>query len=54
MKTLMRLLAIAAVVATLAGCASDPRYGQGMQWVVDQQAERTRLQSQGFPQYSNF
>jgi uncharacterized lipoprotein len=45
MQTLKRLLALAAIVATLTGCASDPRYSQGLQWVVDQQKERTRLQS---------
>jgi hypothetical protein len=54
MKAFTRLLTLAAILATLAGCASDPRYSQGLQWVVDQQKERSRLQSQGFPQYSNF
>jgi len=54
MKAIKHLFALAAIVATLAGCASDPRSSQGLQWVVDQQKERSRLQSQGFPQYSNF
>jgi hypothetical protein len=35
----------------LAGCASDPRYKQGLGWVVSQEEERQRLQAQGFPQY---
>lgn len=45
-------LALAAIVGVLAGCASDPRYSQGLQWVVEQEAERQRLQAQGFPQYN--
>jgi hypothetical protein len=40
-------------VAVLAGCASDPRSAQGRNWVVEQQAERTRLEAQGFPQYAH-
>ena len=36
---------------TLAGCASDPRYKEGLNWVVSQEQERKRLQAQGFPQY---
>lgn len=54
MKAFKHLLALAAILATLSGCASDPRHSQGLQWVVEQQTERSRLQSQGFPQYSNF
>jgi hypothetical protein len=38
--------------ALLAGCATDPRYAQGRTWVVEQEAERARLQAQGFPQYA--
>jgi hypothetical protein len=37
----------------LAGCATDPRSAQGRNWVVEQQAERTRLEAQGFPQYAH-
>lgn len=40
-------------VAVLAGCATDPRSAQGRNWVVEQQAERTRLEAQGFPQYAH-
>jgi uncharacterized lipoprotein len=46
--------ALAAVLAllALAGCASDPRYGQGVEWVQWQEAEKKRLDDAGFPQYS--
>lgn len=49
------LKVILAVVAlgALAGCASDPRYKQGVEWVVWQEAERQRLQAAGFPQYNH-
>jgi hypothetical protein len=38
--------------ATLAGCASDPRYSQGLQWVQENAAEKQRLEASGFPQYT--
>lgn len=46
--------ALAALLAllALAGCASDPRYQQGVQWVVEQEAEKKRLNDAGFPQYT--
>jgi hypothetical protein len=46
--------ALAAVLAliVLAGCASDPRYSQGVEWVVSQEAEKKRLDDAGFPQYT--
>jgi uncharacterized lipoprotein len=45
-------LAAALVLIVLAGCASDPRYSQGVEWVVSQEAEKKRLDDAGFPQYS--
>ena len=47
-----RIIWIALAAAALAGCASDPRPSQGVQWVVDGAAERERLEKMGFPQYS--
>lgn len=46
--------AFAAMLATLAltGCASDPRYAQGLEWVQWQEAEKKRLNDAGFPQYT--
>jgi hypothetical protein len=41
------------VLGILGGCASDPRYGQGIEWVQWQEAERHRLQAAGFPQYNH-
>jgi uncharacterized lipoprotein len=50
-----RLRAVLAVVAlaTLAGCASDPRYSQGVEWVQWNEQEKKRLQAAGFPQYNH-
>ena len=47
-----RVLLMVLALLALAGCASDPRYKQGLSWVVSQEEERQRLQAQGFPQYS--
>jgi hypothetical protein len=44
-------LAAALAVLTLAGCASDPRWNEGVGWVVWQEQERQRLQALGFTQY---
>jgi hypothetical protein len=38
--------------AILAGCASDWRYAQGLEWVVWNEQEKARLEAQGFPQYN--
>jgi hypothetical protein len=45
-------LAVALALIALAGCASDPRYAQGVDWVVSQEAEKKRLDDAGFPQYT--
>lgn len=45
-------LAAVLVLIVLAGCASDPRYSQGVEWVVSQEAEKKRLDDAGFPQYT--
>lgn len=37
---------------TLAGCASDPRFKQGVAWVEYNEAQKRQLQAQGFPQYN--
>jgi hypothetical protein len=44
-------LAAALALLALAGCASDPRYSQGIEWVQWQEAEKKRLDDAGFPQY---
>jgi hypothetical protein len=49
---LARTLLMTIALVTVAGCASDPRYKQGLDWVTYQEEERKRLQAQGFPQYS--
>jgi hypothetical protein len=50
-RTPRAALAAALVLLALAGCASDPRYQQGIEWVVSQEAEKKRLDDAGFPQY---
>jgi hypothetical protein len=49
---MMRLLVLMLLGAALAGCASDPRYKQGLEWVQWNEQEKKRLNAQGFPQYS--
>jgi hypothetical protein len=53
-KTMKLIRVVLVIVAgfVAAGCASDPRRDKGLSWVVEQQQERSRLQAQGFPQYS--
>jgi outer membrane biogenesis lipoprotein LolB len=48
-----RVLLALVALSVLAGCASDPRYSQGIEWVQWQEAERQRLQAAGFPQYNH-
>jgi PBP1b-binding outer membrane lipoprotein LpoB len=47
-----RLLLWALLAAMLVGCASDPRYKQGLEWVQWNEQEKKRLNAQGFPQYN--
>lgn len=51
-NTSIRIALATVAIAILGGCASDPRNAKGLQWVVEQQQERDRLEAQGFPQYS--
>lgn len=52
MNQLSRLLLLVLAVAVLAGCASDPRYRQGLDWVLWNEQEKRRLDAAGFPQYN--
>jgi hypothetical protein len=47
-----RLILIAIAAGVLAGCTSDPRYDKGLQWVLENEAEKKRLNDLGFPQYN--
>jgi len=38
-------------LAGLSGCASDPRYSQGVEWIVSDAAQKKQLNDAGFPQY---
>lgn len=50
-----RRLVIAALLAHaaagLAACASGAGQGQAMQWILENEAEKKRLNDAGFPQY---
>ena len=47
------LLAAAIAYSALAGCASDPRYKEGVNWIVSNEQEKARLNALGFPQYDH-
>jgi hypothetical protein len=47
------LLVLASVLAGLSGCASDPRFKEGLDWVLWNEAEKKRLEDAGFPQYND-
>jgi uncharacterized lipoprotein len=52
MSALKRLVLLALLAAGLAGCAADPRYKQGLEWVQWNEQEKRRLDAAGFPQYN--
>ena len=54
MTVLKKLLILTLLTAGLAGCASDPRYKQGLEWVQWNEQEKKRLNDAGFPQYNFF
>ncbi|MFO1364437.1 MAG: hypothetical protein U1F45_18610 [Burkholderiales bacterium] len=39
-------------LALAAGCAGDPRYEQGLEWVQWNEQQKARLEAEGFPQYT--
>jgi hypothetical protein len=47
-----RAVCMALAVTVLCGCAADPRYSQGLEWVLWQEQERARLEAAGFPQFT--
>ena len=49
----VKAILAAVALGVLAGCASDPRYSQGLEWVQSNEAEKKRLQAAGFPQYND-
>jgi hypothetical protein len=52
MSALSKFIILTLVAAGLAGCAADPRYKQGLEWVQWNEAEKARLDAAGFPQYN--
>ena len=49
-KVLITLL-LASAAAALAACASGASGGQAAQWIMENEAEKQRLNDAGFPQY---
>ena len=52
-RTTLKVLLASVALGVLAGCASDPRYKQGLEWVQWNEQEKKRLNAQGFPQYNH-
>jgi hypothetical protein len=52
-KRVVLLFVLASGLAGLVGCASDPRYKEGLDWVLWNEAEKKRLDDAGFPQYND-
>ena len=52
-RTALKVLLAIVALGVLAGCASDPRYKQGLEWVQWNEQEKKRLNAQGFPQYNH-
>jgi uncharacterized lipoprotein len=46
------LACLALALALMAGCTSDPRYKQGLEWVQWNEEQKKRLEAEGFPQYT--
>ena len=46
------LACVALALALVSGCTSDPRYQQGLEWVLSNEEQKKRLESEGFPQYT--
>jgi uncharacterized lipoprotein len=53
MKRFPKILLAAIAVAILGACTSSPRYKDGLQWVVENEQEKRRLNAAGFPQYNH-
>lgn len=47
-----RLACLALVLSLAAGCTSDPRFKQGLEWVQWNEEQKKSLEAAGFPQYT--
>jgi hypothetical protein len=48
-----RIVLALVLAAGFAGWAADPRYKEGVDWVVWNEAEKKRLDDAGFPRYND-
>jgi len=46
------LACMALVLLLTAGCTSDPRFKQGLEWVQWNEEQKKSLEAAGFPQYT--
>ncbi len=53
LTTIGILAMLLAGASPLAGCASDPRYQQGLKWFLENEAQKAELERMGFPQYAD-
>lgn len=51
-RKLVIALVLASAAAALAACASGASGGQAAQWIMENEAEKQRLNDAGFPQFS--
>jgi hypothetical protein len=47
-----RVACLVLTLALAAGCAADPRYAQGLEWIQWNEDQKKRLDAEGFPQYT--
>ena len=50
-RRLVLMVVLVACLGQLAGCASGPQSGQAVKWVTEDEAQKKRLNDEGFPQY---
>jgi hypothetical protein len=51
-EKLVMAVVLASIAAGLFGCASGASQGKATQWILENEAEKKRLNDAGFPQYT--
>jgi len=52
LRTTCTALGVALMFVVLCGCASPQRSEQALEWVVSSEAQKKKLDDEGFPQYT--